>query len=303
MELLRILEGIRTPFFDKLFGSVTYLGDETVFLVLCLLIFWCISKQEGYYLLAAGLGGTVFNQFLKIFCRIPRPWVLDEDFTIVESARARATGYSFPSGHSQNAVGTFGGIALWTGRRLIRIAGVILALIICFSRLYLGVHTPKDVITAALCALVLLLILRPLMKKNDSSVTRIIFIVLSAAALANLLFVTHAEFPADIDPENLAEAVKNAYTLFGCSLAVLVVQEADARWIRFETKAPVPVQILKMILGIALVLALRVGLKLLLKNTPLPAGWADALRYFLIVVFAGSIWPMCFRLMTKSSHR
>ena len=111
MNLLYALERLRTPFWDAVFSAVTHLGEETVFMVAAILIFWCVSKQEGYYLLLMGFFGTVVNQFLKLLFRIPRPWVRDPDFTIVESARAQATGYSFPSGHTQNAVATFGGIA------------------------------------------------------------------------------------------------------------------------------------------------------------------------------------------------
>ena len=112
MHFLRLLEGIRLPALDVFFGAVTYLGDELAFMVLAFALFWCVDKRTGYYAFVAGLFGTIGNQFLKIVCRIPRPWVLDPDFTIVESARAAATGYSFPSGHTQNAVSTFGAAAI-----------------------------------------------------------------------------------------------------------------------------------------------------------------------------------------------
>lgn len=72
------------------------------------------------------------NQFLKLLFRIPRPWVRDPDFTIVESARAQATGYSFPSGHTQNAVATFGGIARSTRRPWVRWTCVAVLLAVSF---------------------------------------------------------------------------------------------------------------------------------------------------------------------------
>ena len=50
--------------------------------------------------MTVGFFGTLVNQFLKLVCRVPRPWVRDPNFTIVEAARADATGYSFPSGHT-----------------------------------------------------------------------------------------------------------------------------------------------------------------------------------------------------------
>ena len=72
MNLLYALESVRTPFWDAVFSAVTHLGEETVFMVAAILIFWCVSKQEGYYLLLMGFFGTVVNQFLKLLFRIPR---------------------------------------------------------------------------------------------------------------------------------------------------------------------------------------------------------------------------------------
>ena len=103
MGFLYALESIRCPLLDSFFSVITYLGSEWLFIAAAVIVFWCYNKRDGYYLLAAGLIGTVVNQFLKIVCQVPRPWMRDPKFTIVESARADAGGYSFPSGHSQNA--------------------------------------------------------------------------------------------------------------------------------------------------------------------------------------------------------
>ena len=165
MNLLYALERLRTPFWDAVFSAVTHLGEETVFMVAAILIFWCVSKEEGYYLLLMGFFGTVVNQFLKLLFRIPRPWVRDPDFTIVESARAQATGYSFPSGHTQNAVATFGGIARSTRRPWVRWTCVAVLLAVSFSRLYLGVHTPLDVGVSFAVAGVMVLALYPLIRQ------------------------------------------------------------------------------------------------------------------------------------------
>ena len=147
MTVLRMLESLRVPAMDGLMQAVTELGSEVFFLVVALVLFWCVSKQEGYYLLTVGFFGTVLNQFLKLLCRVPRPWVLDPEFTIVESARADATGYSFPSGHTQNSVGTFGVLGRCARRTWVRILCGILMILVPFSRMYLGVHTPADVLT------------------------------------------------------------------------------------------------------------------------------------------------------------
>ena len=130
-----------------------------------------------------GLFGTLANQFLKITCRIPRPWVLDPDFTIVEAARAVATGYSFPSGHTQNAVGTFGAIALQTKQRWVRWACIALVLLVPFSRMYLGVHTPLDVGVSFVLALALAAALYPAFRTEQTAKKATPWILLGAAAL------------------------------------------------------------------------------------------------------------------------
>lgn len=113
MGLLYWFQSVRHPALDLIVGLVTRMGEETVFMVLGLVILWCIDKKWGFRFLLAGLVGSVVNQLLKAVFLIPRPWVLDPEFTIVESAREAATGYSFPSGHTQTAAVVYGMMAAW----------------------------------------------------------------------------------------------------------------------------------------------------------------------------------------------
>lgn len=129
MDFLYWLEGLRVPVLNEFMLAITYLGDEIAFLVVALILIWCADKRTGYYVLSVGFLGTIANQFMKLWFRIPRPWVLDENFTILEQAREGASGYSFPSGHSQTAVGTFGGIAATTKNKLLRVVSIVIAVL------------------------------------------------------------------------------------------------------------------------------------------------------------------------------
>ena len=82
MALLYWLECIRTPVLDFFFSAVTHLGAELVFMVLAVVLYWCVSKAQGLYLLAVGCLGMTLNQFLKLAFRIPRPGIRDPNFTI-----------------------------------------------------------------------------------------------------------------------------------------------------------------------------------------------------------------------------
>ena len=295
MKVLYALESIRTPWLDTVMAAITHLGEETVFMVAALFVFWCVSKRHGYYLLAIGFAGTVLNQFLKLLFRIPRPWVLDSDFTIVESARAQATGYSFPSGHSQNAIGTFGGIARFTRRKWVRVAAIVAAVLVPLSRMYLGVHTPLDVGVAAVIAVALVFALYPLMERSDSrhGVMGAVLAVMLALAVGYLLFVSLYPFPADVDAANLASGVENAWKLLGATVGMLVGWWLDVRFIHFDTRAVWYVQLIKLVGGLALLLGIRAALKAPLAAA-LGAGVGGAVRYGVMVLFAAAVWPMVF---------
>ena len=295
MKVLYALESIRVPWLDTVMAAITHLGEETVFMVAALFVFWCVSKRHGYYLLAIGFAGTVLNQFLKLLFRIPRPWVLDSDFTIVESARAQATGYSFPSGHSQNAIGTFGGIARFTRRKWVRVAAIVVAVLVPLSRMYLGVHTPLDVGVAAVIAVALVFALYPLMERSDSrhGVMGAVLAVMLALAAGYLLFVSLYPFPADVDAANLASGVENAWKLLGATVGMLVGWWLDVRFIHFDTRAVWYVQVIKLVGGLALLLGIRAALKAPLAAA-LGAGAGGAVRYGVMVLFAAAVWPMVF---------
>ncbi|MCL1997954.1 MAG: phosphatase PAP2 family protein [Turicibacter sp.] len=108
MELLWFLEGLRTPFWDAVFSQITTLGEETILIVVFCLVFWCVNKKAGYVLGTSFFLSALAVQGLKTVFRVPRPWVSYPDFLPVGYAIDAATGYSFPSGHTQNAAVLWG---------------------------------------------------------------------------------------------------------------------------------------------------------------------------------------------------
>lgn len=297
MPFLHFLQSIRNPVFDWFFALITHLGEETFFLAIAILFFWCVNKREGYFILITGLVGTVANQLAKLFFRVPRPWVLDPKFKIVESAREAATGYSFPSGHTQNIAGTYGAIAAHKpGKWKTAICTTVIVLV-AFSRMYLGVHTPLDVAVSLIFALGLILLLRPVFdseEKMDKYMPWVIVasVILSIGFLAYVLVISDDK---SLDPHNYASGLKNACTLLGCTAGLAPVYFLDKKYIKFETNARWYAQIIKLAVGLGGVLAIKAGL-----SSPLTSLFgneyiARSVRYFLIVMFAGSIWPLTFK--------
>jgi len=301
MELLYALESIRTPFLDKLMGLVTNLGGEAVFIVAAIVVFWCLNKSCGYYMMTVGFAGTIINQFLKLWFRIPRPWVKDPNFTIVESARAEATGYSFPSGHTQNAFAVFGAPARFFKNTALRIVFIFLIALTAFSRMYVGVHTPLDVGVSLIVGTILVFVIYPFFRDMDKSPKKVyiifgIFIVLAAAFVA---FVELYDFPADIDAENYASGLKNAYMILFCAIGLMLTFFIDTKYVHFHTQAVWWAQIIKVVVGLAILLALKSVLKAPLLALFGGHSVAHGVRYFIVILFAGIVWPMTFKFFAK----
>ena len=303
MQVLYWFESIRTPLLDNIMLALTEFGGETAFLVAALVFYWCVDKRKGYYLMSVGFVGTVANQFLKIACRVPRPWVRDPEFTIVEAAREGAGGYSFPSGHSQTSVGTFGAIAVTAKQKWLRYGAAAIAVIVPITRMYLGVHTPADVLVGSGMAVLLLMLFKPLIFGHEGKYIPTIFIAMSILAVVFVGFAELFPFPADIDEQNLASFQKNAYTLLGTMTGMTIVFFFDERKLHFSTQAAPAGQIVKVLGGLVLVLLVKEGMR-----TPLDALFGGHLisrsvRYFLIVLVAGILWPMAFPKLSKLGRK
>ena len=295
MPFLYALSAFRTPWLSGIMSLLTHFGDAALFVVVGLLLYWCWDKKKARYVLAVGLAGTVIGNCLKNVFRVPRPWLLDENFSIVESARARATGYSFPSGHTQVGVGLYGSLALMLKNRWAKLATLAMAVVIPFSRMILGVHTPLDTGFAALVSVVLIFALRPCMKTEKGMA-----VTLAALGAAGILMLTWtALLPAgetsEQDVTNLREGLKAACMSAAALAAMFAAYEADERFLHFETAGSLKTQLAKSALGLACT-GILFGLVHFIPETSLVLRFAG---YFVTVCFATIVWPMTFPWFRK----
>ena len=302
MQFLYLLEKIRNPVLDFFFSAITYFGDELVFLTVAILFFWCVDQRRGDYILTVGRVGTVLNQALKLIFRIDRPWVKDPSFKPIENSIEAASGYSFPSGHTQNVTGTFGSIAASSKGRGARIFSIVMIALVAFSRMYLGVHTPLDVGVSLILGTLLVLAFYPVFKSEESFKRFMPYVVIGCAVLSVAFVLFVALMPkGGLDSHNLHSGMKNAGTLLGCTAGLVVVYFVDTKFSKFRTDAPWYFQIVKLVVGLAVVLGIKSGI-----SAPLVALFgneyvARAVRYFLIVIFAGVVWPLTFNYF--ATHR
>ena len=287
MELLKLIEGIRSPFLDTVIGLITRLGEETIGVVILCAIFWCISKRIAYVIGVAYFLSGLTVQGMKICFRIDRPWVADPTLRPVPSALAYSTGYSFPSGHTQSAAALFGALGAQVKQRWLMIVCFILPVLVAFSRMYLGVHTLLDVVTSLIISFLLIFLTvkifagEKIEKKREFIIA--LFMVLYAVVVVVIAAVLFSN--GTIEHNYIADCLKAAGAGIGFAVGMFV----ERVYIDFSVKTKsIHLQVVKFILGFFGVLAIKEGLKPII-GTGLTA---DMVRYFLMLTWVTVFYPL-----------
>lgn len=296
MDFLRLLEGIRNPVLDSFFQWITYLGQEICILAVICLFYWCLDKNFAYRLGFIYFSAGLCIQTLKITFRIPRPWILDPEFHPVASAVPAATGYSFPSGHTQGGTCLFVPLALRSRKFWQKCLCILMFLAIGFSRMYLGVHTPKDVLTAMAVSLFFTAIIRKfgdsLLEENRyTKMISVILLILSflTAFYALLLFRQNI-----IEVKYAADCCKAA----GAGLGFAAGFYLERTYLNFCSRCRNVSHLLqRMTVGLLLTLVLKLTLKFFLGDTL----FMELLQYFFVVLFVMYGYPFLFTKIKKTS--
>ena len=152
VDLIKIIQTIRMPALDHLMKAISASGNYTFYLMMIPLFYWCVDKRNAIRLFYLFLFSTWLNSVTKDMLDQPRPFDLDESIRV-----GRTGGPGLPSGHAQGALVFWGYLALWARKRWFSATCIAIIMLIAFSRLYLGVHFPTDLLGGWFLGLVLLL--------------------------------------------------------------------------------------------------------------------------------------------------
>ncbi|MGE5631565.1 MAG: phosphatase PAP2 family protein [Caulobacteraceae bacterium] len=276
MEIIKFIQSFSNPFFDYIFQLITMTAEDSFVMLFAAVIYWCISKEMGYKLGFLTISNAVTNVALKDIFKIPRP--IGEEG--IRSLRVQtAEGYSFPSGHTQNATTYWVFFMHQFRKRWIYALGVCAIFLVALSRLYLGVHTPLDVTGGVIIGLVWLVIMNFIYEASKKYSNKLILLVVIIPALIGL-FV--------LKDNNYYKAVGG---LLGLYLGYLI----EPRYIDFNVKASLTGQIIKVSVGLAVAIIIRLPLKAVLPQIYI----SDFIRYIVIMVWITIAAPLSFKMFLK----
>ena len=311
IQFLLLLQNIRKltgGAFDEIFNGLSkFAVDLMPFMPF--FVFWCVDKKWGYRFLATLGIGEIVNGVLKLTVCAYRPWIRSDLVEPAGDSKVAATGYSFPSGHTMSCTSTYGTTIAWQRKRHKGVAvlcGILIALT-AFSRNFLGVHTPQDVIVGFTEAVIIILLVGAAQKKiNGNNIVLDLLSVLGIAATVGVLYyITTKSYPMDyINGELLVDPAKmmnDSFKACGAFMGFLLGSFIERRFIRYEI--PTGSKALPM-LGFVGFLITYAWKELLAPATIVAhfgGHWGNFVSRFILWFFVMVIWPLCIRKMAKKT--
>lgn len=308
IHYLLFLQNVRDKLPDAISRCMMLVSDIDLIMryAIPLVLFWCLSKEGGVFVsFAQGFSG-VLNQFLKnTFC-IYRPWIRSEEIMPYRNAKLTATGYSFPSGHSQIASSVYGGTAFYYRRnRALFIAMIFMTLLTGFSRNYLGCHTPQDVCVGLLEGAVFVIFTHYLTKWLSKNERRDTWVLIGGVvfALAMIFYAEFKPYPVDyIDGKIIVDPEKMKIDCFGSGgflIGIVLGWFLERRFVRFEIAGVWWKKVIRAIVGISIAILMYVGLGTFFYTVGLHEKMIACMLEFILELYILFIGPLVITVIRK----
>ena len=291
MDFLLWLQQIRTPVIEDIALVISLLCDKILIMLVFCWIFWCRDKRSAYGLALSFAISGIMVQGLKLSLRVNRPFIRDSRIKPVDRALETATGYSFPSGHTQIATSLLGYAALLVKNNAVRILSVLMIALVMLSRMVLGVHTPLDVTVSFLITAVTAFAVRAVLNK-DGKVGLLPGLCVSVAFFAYSIFLV------------LSGRVEYALAHDGIvtsivGIAFFVCRYIESNFIRFDPaatfsgKSGIGHQLLKFAVGFVCLIAIYLGLGCF-DNAVM-----DGIKYVAVFTWICALYPLVIKKLCK----
>lgn len=263
IQILLVLQALRGQIGNCLngfFAFITTVAVDYYMLVPALVIFWAVDKRKGAQVLGTWGTSLLGNAVLKTTFCVYRPWIRDPRVQPLPEVMSGATGYSFPSGHSTSSGGFYFGVAAAyrEHKALVRFC-VAMVLLTMFSRLYVGVHTPQDVLVGASMALLTAFAVSKVLSWVDANPDKdwVVLAVAAAVSAVILLYIRYKSYPMTyVDGKLLVDPKKMTVDGFkdpGRGFGIILGWFLERRFVKFSVDGTPAQKVTRCAVGGALV--------------------------------------------------
>ncbi len=296
------IDNALTPFMEwvSLFG-ITYIMLLPVF------VYWCLDKRKGLLIFSALKISHTLNSIVKLTACVYRPWIRDARIIPAGDAIRTATGYSFPSGHTMMATPIYGGLALCSQKKYIKLFWILAILVTGFSRNYLGVHTPQDVLVGLLLGTISIYIANWVLNYIENSDKKFfaVMLICALAGALTLVYVTYKNYPMDyVDGKLLVDPVKmtrDAWGDAGGFIAFALMWCIEKKYIKFSSTGFNLKGILINLIGMLPLIWMIGNLEDI--TTDIFGSHHGRLAYqFIFYFYIMVIWPLVIKILTGNKN-
>lgn len=285
--------------FDELFNNISKFAVD-IMPFLPFIIFWCVDKKWGYRFIATLGVGEVINGILKLTVCAYRPWIRSDLIEPAGDSKVAATGYSFPSGHTLSATCTYGTVFAWQRKKQSWIAVICAIMIVLtgFSRNFLGVHTPQDVIVGFIEAAIIICLVGIIQNKIDGDDKKldILSIIGVIAIIISLIYITQKPYPMDyvdgvllVNPDKM---MNDSFKACGALIGFIVGSYIERHYIKYEI--PVGAKNLPILafLGFLIAFTWKEYFAPVTVVAALGGHWGNFVARCILWFFVVAIWPV-----------
>lgn len=288
--------------FDEFFNALSKVAVDLM-PFLPFIIFWCVDRKWGYrFILTLGIG-DLLNGIIKLTACAYRPWIRSDLIEPAGDSKVAATGYSFPSGHTTEATAVYGTTIAWQYKKrrwLAVLCGVLLALT-GFSRNFLGVHTPQDVVVGFSVTLILIFVVGYGQRKIDGDDRKldILSIIGVLTVIATLIYIMVKPYPMDyadgvllVDPDKM---MNDTFKACGAFVGFLLGSYVERHYIHYEIPTGAKNLPILGFVGFLIVFAWKEFFAPATIVLAIGGHWGNFIGRGLMWFFAVAIWPFYIR--------
>ena len=285
--------------FNEFFNALSKIAVD-VLPFLPFFIFWCVDKKWGYrYLVTFGLGNMA-NGIIKLTACAYRPWIRSDLIEPAGDSKVAATGYSFPSGHTTEATSVYGTTIAWQYKKrkwLAVLCGVLLALT-GFSRNFLGVHTPQDVIVGFSATLIIIFIVGFVQPKIDGDDRKLDILSIAGVlgVIATIIYILVKPYPMDyvdgvllVDPNKM---MNDTFKACGAFTGLLAGSFVERHFIRYEIPTGAKNLPILGFVGFMIAFSWKEYLAPATLVQAFGGHWGNFIARFIMWVFVVALWPL-----------